>query len=267
LPNFKNKLMASKTRLDNPQAGVTLIVAVMVLSIVSILSFSLGALVLREIKVSRQMAKSEPAIVAAEAGAETALFYRIRNLRGVGPSEMFVGCSDINPGTTGTIGSSSFEFCSKYYDNPYIFGTHGTHLEVVVLYNPENPTNPAAGYTSIYITATSSSPTTNILRADAWDLSTATVTASTLIAVGSGGSLSGLSANTSYGVFLYPCNTPPLPATHVVCNADTRVSGSITVNAGGGPTAGIPAKYPRILSKGVRDNLIRQLEVKLYGGP
>lgn len=242
--NLKSRFKT--TRNSRWQFGVTLILAVVILASVSVISFSLGGLVLREISSSRQLAQSEPVIISAEAGGESALFFRIRKLSAY---------SQICPAASQQTLSSGAQFavCSDLYDNPYIFATSFDKVEVVVLDKPEDPGNPAADYGSVTITATSG--TAVLLKAEAFDLNSPSAPPLTAtIGVPGSGTLS-LDPAKSYALFLYPCGSPP-------CSSG-NVSGSITGTASDGSPKGIPSKSPTIESTGSRGELIRKLEIFL----
>lgn len=230
-------------RFCNPgTGGVTLILAVLILAAVSAISFSVGTLVLRELKSSRQLSQSEPVIVSAEAGAETALFFRMRKL-----ADQYVSsCPSSDQGTLSN--GSTYSVCNDYYDNPYIFETHSSDPEVVLLIDPSDPNNVAAGYSSLTINATSSSPGVIAqLIVEAYDLSaTSTIAAWGTISI-PGSTTLDLDPQKSYAVFLRPASSG-------------SVSGSMTGNSG---TKGIPSKTPTITSAGSNSALVRKLKIFL----
>ena len=229
--------------------GITLIIALMILSLTTAVSFAMAALTLREIQSSRQLANSEPAIVSAEAGAETAMFFRIRKL------PTYTNACPALSSQTFPSGSTSFGFCNDYYDNPYIFGTSSSQNEVVLLYDPVNGTNQAAGYTSISVTATSTTNFVNQMQLKAYDVNESSVPScgtnpvcSTFSVPGTG-SIS-LDPAKSYAIFLVPVTSG-------------GVSGFITGRDAGGNIIGLPSKSPRISSTGYKSTILRKLEVIL----
>ncbi len=224
------------------QRGITLLMSVFVLAAVSAISFSVAALVLREIRSSRILSQSEPSLIAAEGGAETALFFRIRGLNSY--------TNQCPSGHTGSLGGAGFTVCNDYYDTPYFFSTSSTTNEVLLLNDPANPANSAAGYSSLSITATSGSA--SVLQIRAYDLnSNNPVAIQTSLIVPGNVTLSGLNPNASYAVFLVPQSGS---------NPNPIANGSAIGNGG---SKGIPSKNPSIISTGTRNTLIRRLEVQL----
>lgn len=228
---------------------MTLITALLILSLTTAVSFALGALTLREIKSSRQLANSEPAIVSAEAGAETAMFFRIRKM-----SSFTNSCPTLNTQTF-PAGTTSFSVCNDYYDNPYIFGTNSASNEVVLLFDPTNAANQAAGYVSINLTATSTTNFVNQMQVRAYDVNQAsgqscgTNPVCTTLSVPGGGTL-GLDPSKSYAIFLVPVTAG-------------NVSGFITGRDSAGNAIGIPSKSPKISSTGSKSTILRKLQVIL----
>jgi len=243
------------------QSGITLILAVLILAAVSALSFSLGALAIREIKSSRQLLHSEPALTAAEAGGETALFFRTRGL-----DQYKEVCPTTTSGNLSS-GSASFEVCSDLYDDPFNFSTAYNDIDVVILDNPLDTSDPRAGYSSVTISPTAGTAT--VIRAFAYDLANPSVCPvdSFPISVPGTGTLSGLDPNKSYAVFIYPCGDtaceagkPKIPS----CASGTA-SGTMTgvANIGADSFNGIPSESPKINSTGRKNNLLRRLELLL----
>lgn len=218
--------------------------SIMILATTSLLSFSIGTLVLRELKSSRQFSQSEPAYGSAEAGAETGLFFHIRKL-----DEYNEICPSTDSGTLSS--GSGFEICSNLYDDPFYFNTTTDNVKAILLFNPLDQSDPAAGYSQISITATSG--TAVVLTASAYNLDDPEEEAIT-VSVGVGGgpsTLSGLDPNKSYAVFLDPGGI------------SLSANGSVTGITGGGAT-GIPSETPTLESTGNKNNLLRKLRVKLW---
>ncbi|MBI4053806.1 MAG: hypothetical protein HY397_00575 [Candidatus Doudnabacteria bacterium] len=244
LKNFRHRYRTESN------AGVTLLTAVMVLAAVTAITFALSTLTLKEIRASRQLAQSEPAILSAEAGAETALFFRIRELttyNNVCPTLV----TQVLPS-----GSSNFSFCNQLYDNPYIFATDSANNEVVLLFDPLNPANPSAGYGSITVNATSSTAFVPSIQLRIYDLDLAAspdVCSSnpicTTVAI-PGSAAVPLNPSKSYAIFLIP--TSPGTAGGVIQGFD-----------GSGGSLGIPSKNPKVSSTGAKANLLRKLQVIL----
>lgn len=217
----------------------------MVLATVTAISFSISVLALRELRASRLSANSEPAIVSAEAGAETAIFYRLRGLNSYTNS-----CPNTVSENLGT--GTSFKICNQYYDSPYIFGTSDTNNEVVILNDPANPSNAASGYTSFSVYATSSTNFISLLRLDIYDLDNPGLgpESQPLVTVGNSRTIV-LDPAKSYAVFLAPVSPP---------------SGSVSGYIRGFISAsevGIPSKNTKLTSTGSRATLLRKIQIEL----
>lgn len=246
---FRIKRRLFRQAVFRADRGITLLTALMILSLTTAVSFALSALTLREIQSSRQLANSEPAIVSAEAGAETAMFFRIRKL-----PTYTNPCPSLNSQTLPS-GGTGFGFCNEFYDNPYIFGTSSGQNEVVLLYDPTNETNQAAGYSAISVTATSTTNFVNQMQLRAYDVNqTSSETCgtnpscSTISAPGTGSI--NLDPGKSYAIFLVPVTSG-------------GVSGFATGRDSVGNVIGIPSKSPRISSTGYKSTILRKLEVIL----
>ncbi|OGE80369.1 MAG: hypothetical protein A2826_02845 [Candidatus Doudnabacteria bacterium RIFCSPHIGHO2_01_FULL_43_23] len=229
------------------QEGITLISSILVLASVTVVSFSIGALTLRELRASRQLSLSEPAINSAEAAAETALFFRLREI-----NQLASTCPTLISGSLST--GSNYEFCSNLYDDPYYFNTASDNVRVVLLYNPADNTNPAAGYTSITITATSGTAVN--FDVDAYDINApGDLPKHTVVTVDGTAPLSpvvlgGLDSNKSYAVFLDP--------------GGSSLTANGTVNGTTGSITGIPSESPSIEATGIVDTgLVQDLRRKL----
>src|SRR3989338_3467877 len=125
---------------NSSQSGVTLIIAIIMLAAVTFISFSLSAVILREINAARLILKTEPAISAANAGGEVGLYKLMRNL-----------------GQTATSGQtpqsgSSYQVVPDLYDDPYVFSVVAGAVIKVGLYNPENVSDEDADYGRVTLT-------------------------------------------------------------------------------------------------------------------
>lgn len=220
------------------QSGVTLILAMFILTAVVAVSFSLGSLVIREIRSSRYLSQSEPTILTAEAGAETGLFFRLRKISTVNKE-----CGTaVDSESLAGIGSR-FEVCSDFYDKPYYFTTQPGAVEVVMLINPTDETL-AGGYDSIVIGIDPGVSASSLdIRAYNLDDPTETVTVSGII--GDEVILGGLYLTKSYAVFLVPTGGE---ATGFIWDRDY--------------VRGIPSKNPKTFSTGKKGDLIRKLQVQ-----
>jgi len=249
---------------NKDQAGITLLISIMILSSVAIISFSLGSLAIREIRASRIASQSEPAIVAAEAGGEKLLFFRMRGL-----TDFAALCPSLNSDSYPA--GSSYEACNDLYDDPYYFQSYDDNVSVVLLNNPIDPNSSIAGYSNITINATTSDNTI-LMRAYAFNLDNLNECPrdSGIFSSNPGtGNFSSqpLDPNKRYAVFLYPCANPgeppqcnPAVTTLPACTGNEVVRGSITGSTSLGAT-GIPSENPKIQSSGAKSSLIRKLEV------
>ena len=126
--------------------GVTLIIAVIMLAAVTFISFSLSAIILREINAAQLILKTEPAISAANAGGEVGLYRLMRDL-----------------GQTGSTGSTpqsgaSYQVDPDLYDNIYLFSAEEDESIRVGLYNAEDVSAQNTDYGSVTITNYVSGP-------------------------------------------------------------------------------------------------------------
>lgn len=238
-------------------AGITMLLAIFVLAASSIISFSLGTLVIREIMASRQQSKSESVISSAEGGAETALFFQQRGLTTTG--NVSVCPNTLHQDMPAFSGTISYDVCSNLYDNPYIFTSSFDNVDVVLLNNPLDPANLAAsaGYENLHFSITSGDALG--VQADVFDLNDPAFDPSAPFRSVSGSvpgsfSITGLDPNKSYVIFVYPClGTPPS------CTFGS-VNGYVTANGG---SKGIPTKNPSVDSTGKSESLIRKLRIML----
>jgi Tfp pilus assembly protein PilX len=75
-----NKLQATSNKLRASQSGVTLLLAILILSAIMAISFSIATILFIEIRTSSDLLRTEPALYAAEAVTEEALFKFKREL-------------------------------------------------------------------------------------------------------------------------------------------------------------------------------------------
>lgn len=259
-----------KSYFYSDQSGITIVVAVLILAIVVIITFAIGTLAIREIRNSRLQTNSEPAISAAEGGAETLLFFRGREL-----DEYNEPCP--NSTITEAYASappydSSFEACTVYYGEQEIQSVAGNEKSFL-LNNPIDTSDSRAGYNSITVTI-HTAINTNQISVHSYDLSSPT-TCPLIINRSATGTqtIPSLSANASYAMFIYPC---PNPGTPPACGGSTVPScsnGSITATLDGtantaqGTFSGVPLENPFIESTGERAGQFRKLQVELDKSP
>jgi hypothetical protein len=251
--------------------GITIVIAVLILSIVVIITFAIGTLAIREIRNSRLQTHSEPAISAASGGAETILFFRGREL-----SEYNDPCP--NDTVTESFGASApynsaFEACTIYYGQEEITSAAGNEKSFL-LNNPLNPGDIEAGYTSVTMENIVAAGGTNTITVDKYDLSFPTVCPVRQQFAATGNkNITGLSANTSYALFIYPCAGPGNAPSCGGSTTPSCSSGSITATLNGtantddGTFSGVPLENPIIESTGERQGQLRKLQIELDKTP
>jgi hypothetical protein len=126
------------------QAGVTLLLAVLVLGAITTIVFGIAAVTVNEVRTSADVSKSAPSITGAEAIAEE---YMFKGVRGLGA---LAGCDSPEERilTSNKVKVSS---CASYYqDNPYSFTLNSNEQVDIYLINPaDQSANP--GYTDIAV--------------------------------------------------------------------------------------------------------------------
>lgn len=132
-------------KIVNGEDGVTLVISVVLLAAVTFVSFSLSALIIREIVAARLVLKSEPALSAANSGGEVGL-YRLQ--RGAGALDEANVSLEQSPAT--------YDLASDLYDNPYLLTSVnvacGATTEFwIPLYDPANWENKSANYGSVTV--------------------------------------------------------------------------------------------------------------------
>src|SRR3989338_2488539 len=145
---IKNKFL----KISNREEGITLIISIVLLAAVTFVSFSLSALIIREIVATRLFLRSEPALSAANAGGEVGLF---RLQRGQ-------GSLDISQGTLSQ-SAATYYLVSDLYDDPYLLTSDavscGDATEFwIPLIDAANWENRAANYGGITVKNTGECP-------------------------------------------------------------------------------------------------------------
>jgi hypothetical protein len=131
------------------QRGVTLLLAILILSAITAIVFSMAAIALNEVKTSADLAKTEPVIKAAEGSAEDSLFKMIRGY------STLVDCSGAP--STSMLGGVTVNSCaSSYLTNPYTFDLDPSTQMTFYMINPISQTSDP-GYTSVQVTLRSGS--------------------------------------------------------------------------------------------------------------
>ena len=153
-----SNLIKNSSKLNiKDQRGITLLLAILVLAAIVVVTISFSTLATVEVRTTGDDARSEPAITAAEAGAEDALFEGVRGFSG------YISANCANPTVT-TLSSNNVTVsnCINYYNpDPYNFTMASAQGEYVYVYNPTNQSaNP--GYTSISVSVTGGGPNANL---------------------------------------------------------------------------------------------------------
>ncbi len=130
------------------QEVVTLLLAILILSAITAIVFSIAAIAVNEIKTSSDLTRTEPVLTAAEAVAEDSLFKLVRGLGTVS------ACT--SPGSTVVAGVTVTTCASYYLDNPYSFSLAADDQRDFYLYNPTDQAQ-APGYTQVSVQITSGS--------------------------------------------------------------------------------------------------------------
>jgi hypothetical protein len=122
-------MKTSKYNKNNSQSGVTLLMSILIVSGLVIIAASVSTLGLNEMRASRAFFYTEPAIGAAQSGAENAL-WAVKRAKTISTS-----CT--NP-TTQTITSSAKATFCKNIDVPAVFTVVANTPYVFYLFNPAN---------------------------------------------------------------------------------------------------------------------------------
>ncbi|TSA45722.1 hypothetical protein D4R52_01915 [bacterium] len=231
------KLIKRKSNED----GVTLIMAIVILSVVTFISFALSTLVLREIGIAKVAIRTEPAISAANAGGEIG-YYRF--IRGKGSVD-----------TTGSTPYSggSYAVTSQLYSNPYIFNIApaggGANQAVRYLYDPLYPNNPSADFGSVTVTNTGNKPFAITVYSLA-DLANPICPKT-----------SNLNRNESTTCNL---NSPVDDRYSVVFdwNGNSTIAGQMTATNSAGAAKGVPADVPGLSVTGTNGDIQRKIQIE-----
>lgn len=219
------------------QNGVTLILSVVLLAVVTFISFSISSIVIREIVGGRLALRSEPAISAANSGGEVGLYRLFRESGGTSSS--------------GTLGQSNvtYQVTSDLYDDSYFFTAPIGGESRVLLYDAENTNNLAANYGFVKIILDSGSGIANYSIVD-WT-NVQTVLYSGILGAGNESAwLSLNSADDRYILIIAP-------------NSATAVSGSVTARDNSNQPKGIPSDSPKLDVRGTNGPVQRRIEINL----
>lgn len=150
------------------QEGVTLLVSVLILSGMAVITAAVAFFAIQEIRASRAILYTEPAISAAQGGGELGLWQIKRNKT--------LSTCGTTPETP-VVGNAKVEVCTSY--DEVTFDMQANVDFKFYLYNPESATNSELldYFTSLYITnRTSTTLTVEIRRIDSTTpISTGTV--------------------------------------------------------------------------------------------
>jgi hypothetical protein len=237
----------TKTKLNRDpksQAGVTLLLALMIMAALIAIVFSISSITINELNNANTEINSEPAIAGAEAGAETLLYQDNRGS---------ISCS-ASPSTYKLQTSNVYVVSSNtlYNINPYTFslGISPSNEMDFDLYNPCDP-NGAPGYTSISIIPTSIDSTipSSTLYICSWSVSPCSPSTYDIyhVSFNTAMTYNSLDANTKYQI--------------VLLNNDTsQVSYSVSTTPS---NIGIPASQIVILTTGTNNGVSRKLQTIL----
>ncbi|OGE82821.1 MAG: hypothetical protein A2846_00675 [Candidatus Doudnabacteria bacterium RIFCSPHIGHO2_01_FULL_49_9] len=126
---------------NSPEAGVTLIMAIVLLAAVSLTSFTLSSVILREVESAGLIQDSAPAIAGAYSGGEVGLYILQKN----------VGSIDLSNQSLSD-GGASFDIISDLTDDPLLVTVVDTQNGYINLYDPENYEEQDTGIRSIEVT-------------------------------------------------------------------------------------------------------------------
>lgn len=131
--------MISRTSKNRAQDGVTLMLAVLVLSAITAIAFSLAAIVFIELGASGDLLRTEPALYAASGVTEEAFNATTRNLSG------FTFSSSIN--------NVSLTTAPRDYDlSPQTYVIYYSGASKLSLVDPDQPTAFTNSYTNVTLT-------------------------------------------------------------------------------------------------------------------
>ena len=144
------------------QAGITLLLTILILAALSTIVFGLAAVTLNEIRTSADVALSDPVITADEAVNEDAMYAMVR-----GSAKGTISSNCGSPSTF-TVNGVAVSACALvYYPDPYTFSVPAGSKQTFQLFNPSDwegtscsthGTN-CPGYTSVSIVENSGSST------------------------------------------------------------------------------------------------------------
>ena len=233
------KITNRQSPIANRQEGVTLIIAVIMLAAVTFISFSLSAVILREINAAQLILKTEPAISAANAGGEVGLY---RLMRGLGQTSV--------AGSTPQSGAT-YQVDSDLYDDLYLFFVEEGEVIRVGLYNAEDISDQNADYGRVLLNNYSSRSGPLKVTVYSWSDSGNPIASCDGATVVSGDSLS--------------CSLDKPDDRYIVeieaLGQDVR--GEISAFNNAGTSKGVPANVPTLEVTGRNLDVFRKIEINL----
>lgn len=225
---------------SNPQSGVTIVIAIVLLATIGFISFSLSTVVLRSIRFSRVLQNSEIALAGANSGSEVSLFRFQRNIGNIAVvnSPLQSGASyDVLPNLSTLVYTQAIAQGQPAYIN---------------LYDPENINSTAPGFGSVRITNLGP----NNVDADVYPWSNAGVNTCSFSNIGSG------SSRTCPAAGSLP---PDRYQIYVRMHSQGNQSATVEIRAfdSAGEPKGIPTKTPTIDVVGKISDVKRRIRVDL----
>lgn len=148
------------------EEGVTLLLAVLVLSAMTAISFSLAAIVFVEIRASGDLQRTEPALYATQGVIEQSIFKVQRDIPDAqmcfDPNTLTdptkTNClnntpikSNINVVTVSSVGAQDISQSPLSESVPAAYNTTTNTKNVYSIYDADNPNNPQYGYTVVHV--------------------------------------------------------------------------------------------------------------------
>lgn len=231
-------------KLRDSQDGVTLVISIILLASVTFISFALSTLILREISATRLILRTEPAISAANAGGEVAIYRLFRESGNVSA-------------TGGTLSQSGavYDIAADLYDNPYLFTIPPNGVISVGLYDAENPNNKITDYGSVTITNNAGGSTIRISLVSWSDPGTELWCSSLTMNAGATSVTCSLASLPDDRYLLTIENIPSCPA----CNA----IGQVRALDESGQPKGVPSDNPQIEVTGTSGEVERKIRIDI----
>lgn len=140
---------------ENTQAGVTLLLAVLVLSSVLAISFSLATILMIEVRSSGDLMKTEPSLYASQGVTEEAI-YRIKRKTNIAIPATTVGSTQVSAPVEQ---STTSPVQTLRIVGPKTYNTSESRLN---FFNADDPSSSASGYAKVSITYHDTGNTSNL---------------------------------------------------------------------------------------------------------